>query len=255
MVSDGPLREYRPRIVDREIDELAPPALALEGPNAVGKSATAAQRARTAFELDRAEVAEIARAEPDRVVDAGRPVLIDEWQRVPELWDRVRRAVDAGAGPLSYILTGSVLEAVTGVHSGAGRIIRVRMRPLSLAERGIETPAVSLRALLSGSRPSINGGTRLVLEDYVDEIVRSGFPAIREAAPRLRRAHIDGYIDRVIDMDFLEAGHSVRNPAALRRWMNAYAAASSTTASFDTLREAATPGDADKPAKATTLIA
>ena len=252
MVSDGPLREYRPRIVDREIDELAPPALALEGAKAVGKSATAAQRARTTFELDRSEVAEIARAQPDRVIDAGRPVLIDEWQRVPELWDRVRRAVDAGAGPLSYFLTGSVLEAVTGVHSGAGRIIRVRMRPLSLAERGIETPAVSLRALLSGSRPSINGGTRLVLEDYVDEIVRSGFPAIREAAPRLRRAHIDGYIDRVIDMDFLEAGHYVRNPAALRRWMNAYAAASSTTASFDTLREAATPGDADKPAKATT---
>ena len=245
-------REYRRRIVDCEIDELAPPALALEGAKAVGKSATAAQRARTTFELDRSEVAAIVRAQPDRVVDASRPVLIDEWQRVPELWDRVRRAVDAGAEPMSFILTGSVLEPVTGVHSGAGRIIRVRMRPLSLAERGIETPTVSLLTMLTGTRPSINGRTRLALQNYVDEIVRSGFPAIREAAPRLQRAQLDGYIDRVIDMDFLEAGHSVRNPAALRRWMNAYAAASSTTASFDTLRAAATPGDADKPAKVTT---
>lgn len=70
--------------------------------------------------------------------------------------------------------------------------------------------------------------------------------------PRLRRAQLDGYLARVIDRDFPEAGRSVRNPAALRRWMDAYAAATSTAASYDAIRDAATAGDGNKPAKTTT---
>ena len=73
-------------------------------------------------------------ADPKRVVTAG-PVLIDEWQRLPVTWDVVRRAVDdrGPAGP--FLLTGSASQANPGTHSGAGRILKVRMRPLSLAER------------------------------------------------------------------------------------------------------------------------
>jgi uncharacterized protein len=87
--------------------------------------------------------------DPSRLLDRPGPVLIDEWQYVPESWDLVRRAVDAGAAPGRFLLTGSALGIGLSTHSGAGRIVSVRMRPLSFAERGLATPTVSLKTLLS----------------------------------------------------------------------------------------------------------
>jgi len=126
------------------------------------------------------------------------------------------------------------------------------MRPLALAERQIERPSVSLRELLAGGRPPIAGHTDLRVDDYVREILHSGFPGVRHLSGRPLRAQLEGYLDRIIDRDFPELGHPIRNPAALRRWMTAYAAASSTTASFETIRDAATGGEGEKPAKTTT---
>ena len=127
------------------------------------------------------------------------------------------------------------------------------MRPMSLVERGLATPTVSLGALLSGERPPIAGTCDVVLSDYATELVRSGFPGIRDVPARLRRGQLAGYVERVIDRDMAELGRSVRNPAALQRWLRAYAAASATTASFETIRDAATSGEGDKPAKTTTI--
>ncbi|HUW77807.1 MAG TPA: DUF4143 domain-containing protein [Candidatus Nanopelagicaceae bacterium] len=244
---------YRRRVIDAEIDALqsGAAAIALEGAKAVGKTATAAQRSTTIFELDRKEVREVLSADPDRVLEADFPVLLDEWQYEPDLWNVVRRAVDSGAAPGSFFLTGSAGAEPTGTHSGSGRILRLRMRPLSLAERGIETPTVSLAALLEGNRPEIIGETEIGLKDYVREILSSGFPAIRELSERARRAQLDGYLARVVDRDFPELGHQIRNPTALQRWMAAYAAATSTTASFERIRDAATSGEGVKPARTT----
>jgi hypothetical protein len=125
------------------------------------------------------------------------------------------------------------------------------MRPLALSERGFERPSVSLRELLGGRRPPVRGRTALRIDDYVEEILRSGFPGLRHLSGRPLRAQLDGYLDRIIDRDFPELGHQIRNPAALRRWMTAYAAASSTTASFEKIRDAATGGEGEKPAKTT----
>ncbi len=248
------LAGYRRRVLDAELDDLATgvAAIALEGAKAVGKTATAAERAATIFELDLPGVAELAGADPGRLLEAHAPVLLDEWQRLPALWDLVRRAVDDGVAPGTFYLTGSVSAENPGTHTGAGRIVRVRVRPLSLAERGLTAPTVSLADLMQGERPPIFGATTVGLTEYVEEIVGSGFPAIRVMAPRLRRAQLDGYLERVIDRDFPEAGHKLRNPAALRRWMAAYAAATSTTATYDSIRAAATPGESDKPGKVAT---
>ena len=92
--------EYCPRIVDDELDELLPglPALAIEGPKAVGKTVTAARRATTVYRLDQGSQRSIIEADTSQVVEGELPILIDEWQRVPEVFDRVRRAVDDGAG-------------------------------------------------------------------------------------------------------------------------------------------------------------
>jgi predicted AAA+ superfamily ATPase len=244
---------YLPRVVDYELDELmaALPALAIVGAKGVGKTATASRRAATVHALDDPAQRSVALADPARLLEAPSPVLIDEFQYVPESWDLVRRAVDAGAAPGRFLLTGSNSPQGLDTHSGAGRIVSVRMRPLALAERGAQAPTVSLRELLRGGRAAVAGRTSMRLQDYVEEILRSGLPGLRGLSGRALRAQLDGYLDRVVDRDFPELGHPVRNPAALRRWMTAYAAASSTAASFETIRDAATGGQGEKPAKTT----
>jgi uncharacterized protein len=243
---------YRRRILDEELDELSRDlaAITLEGAKAVGKTATASQRARTIHALDDPDQRAIASADLDRVIDSPPPVLLDEWQYLPAIWDKVRRAVDGGAEPGRFLLAGSASPQSTGTHSGAGRIVSLRMRPLSLAERLEEPPTVSLASLLDGERAALTGKTTLKLEDYTEEILRSGFPGLRDMGERALRAQLDSYIERIVDRDFPEL-RPVRNPAALRRWMTAYAAATASTASFEKIRDASTSGHETPPARST----
>lgn len=245
---------YFRRVVDDELDALLEelPAIVIEGPKGVGKTETARRRARTVFEFDELAARAIAEAEPTQVLQGIRPVLLDEWQRVPPVWDAVRRAVDRDRSPGQFLLTGSASPAASPTHSGAGRIVSVRMRPLALAERDLETPTVSLADLLRGDRLPVSGHSRLRLEDYVREIVRSGFPGLRQLSERACRRQIDGYLRRIVDTDFREQGFIVRRPQVLERWMAAYAAATATTASYEAIRDAATGGQGDKPSKTTT---
>ncbi len=218
------------------------PAIAIEGPKAVGKTETASRRARTVHALDDPNRLALAKADPKRLVEAIPPILIDEWQLLPETWDLVRRAVDAGAKPGQFLLTGSASPENPGKHSGAARIPRIHMRPLSLYEREGMDGTVSVGDLLNGSRPDLFGETEITLEAYAEEIVSSGFPAIRRLSDRALRLQLDSYLARIVDRDFAELGHELRNPMGLRRWMAAYAAASSTTTSFEKIRDAATGG-------------
>lgn len=247
---------YRRRIIDAELDELLAglPAVALEGAKGVGKTATATRRAKTIRALDDPRQVAVAAGDLAVLLEGEQPVLLDEWQRVPALWDRVRRAVDDGAPAGAFLLAGSASPSDPGTHSGAGRIVSVRLRPMSLLERqAIETPTVSLADLLHGERSAVHGETDLSLRWYVEEIVQSGFPAMRDLRGRVLRTQLDGYLARIVDRDFPELGHQVRNPGALRRWMTAYAAASSSSMSFEKIRDAATGGEGDKPAKTTIL--
>lgn len=248
--------EYLRRIVDDELDALLPglAAVSLDGPKGVGKTETATRRARTIFALDDVAQRELLQADPDRLVRASKPVLVDEWQRFPAVWDLIRRGVDRDSSPGQYLLTGSATPAEDAPrHSGAGRIVQVRMRPLSLPERGLCIATVSLRALLSGDRSPVDGDSSLTLPDYVDEILASGFPGIRGLPERARRAQLDGYLARIVDRDFPAQGHRARRPASLRAWLTAYAAATATTSSYNTILNAATPGEGDKPAKTTVI--
>src|SRR4051812_16858913 len=136
--------DYSPRVVDGELDLLllSLAAVALEGPKGVGKTATAARRAATTFRLDDPAQRAIAEADPTVLLEAAPPILVDEWQPAPAIWDAVRRAVDDGAPPSRYLLTGSAAPQHPPTHSGAGRIVTLRMRPLALSERGLATPSV-----------------------------------------------------------------------------------------------------------------
>lgn len=235
------MTSYIERLVDAELDLLVDhlPAVSLEGAKGVGKTATALRRAVTVYRLDNEEGREIVSAEPTRLTSGDPPILIDEWQRLPQSFDLVRRAVDAGAPAGTFLLTGSPPAPGTPVHSGAGRIVVVRMRPLSLAERGY-VPTVSLGRLLQGANPRVEGATDCSLAAYTDEILRSGLPGLRPGPDRVRRAQLRGYVESIVEREFPQMGYIVRNPTGLRRWLAAYGAASSTSASLETIRRAAT---------------
>lgn len=249
--------EYAHRILDDELDELfgQVPAIAIDGPKGVGKTTTAEQRVAGVVRLDSKAIRESIAAEPEQVLGRGRPLLIDEWQKVPEVWDVVRRAVDADPTGGQFLLVGSASPAPGATaHSGAGRIGRLRMRPMTLLERGVvQQPTVSLQGLLGGGRGPLTGSCSLTLSDYVEEIVASGFPAMRPLVGRSRRFQLDSYLHNAVDRDVPEQGLAVRKPEAMLTWLRAYAAATATTASYAQILDAATPGQGDKPARSTSI--
>jgi len=150
--------EYRRRVIDDVLDEALPElaAVAIEGAKGVGKTATTTRRAATVLSLsDPRKPASVA-ANFDLVTEVKPPVFIDEWQLEPQVWDRVRTAVDeqpTGGG--RFLLAGSAgLAPGVRVHSGAGRIVSLTMRPMAFSERGLQEPTVSLRSVLAGARGS-----------------------------------------------------------------------------------------------------
>lgn len=246
---------YLPRAADEELDELLveAAAVAIDGPKGVGKTDTARRRAKSAWFLDDLAQRDLVGADPSIIRSATIPVLIDEWQRHPATWDTVRRWVDDGAPPGAVLLTGSATPtAEAGTHSGAGRILSLRMRPMALFERGITHPAISVRSLLAGTA-DISGRSGFGLMDYLDQIVASGFPAINRAGLRVQRAQLDGYLQRVVDRDLPDLGLQVRRPETLRRWLTAYAAATSSATAYSRILDATTAGDGTQPAKTTTI--
>lgn len=245
---------YHRRIIDDALDEFFPhlAAIALEGAKGVGKTATATQRASTTLSLnDPSERAALA-GNLDLVTQVPPPVLIDEWQLEPSVWDRVRRAVDDDPSGGRFLLAGSAGVAPgVRIHSGAGRIVSMTMRPMAFAERDVHRPTVSLRALLAGESDAIDGTSDVDVPTYTEEILRSGFPGIRDLPERSRQLQLDSYVSRIVEHELPESGVSVRRPGALRAWLAAYAAATATNAAYSTILNAATPGEGDKPARQT----
>lgn len=247
---------YQGRVLDDELDVLldALPAVAVDGAKAVGKTSTFERRAKSVIRLDSRQVREAAAADPESILIRPRPVLIDEWQRVPEVWDVVRRTVDRDRAPGQFLLTASATpQRGATAHSGAGRITRLRMRPMAFSERGTATPTVSLERLLTGTAGTVEGHTDVRLTDYVTEIMASGFPGLRGLPDRLLRRELDSYLHNAVDRDIPEQGLAVRKPAVLLDWLRAYAAATAGTASYTEILDAATAGVSDKPARSTTI--
>lgn len=233
--------DYLPRIVDAHLTDLLTglPAIAIEGAKAVGKTATASRHAATVLRLDDEDDLLRVNLDPRQIDTLPSPVLIDEWQLYPPIWNAVRRGVDDGAPAGSYILTGSANVRDARIHSGAGRITRLRMRPMSFAERAIEPPTVSLRRLWeSAGSHEPRGETQTDLSDYVAEILGSGFPGLRHRPERFRPADLDSYLENVVDRELPELGVAVRRSSSLLAWLRAYAAATSSTASYQKIADA-----------------
>ncbi len=246
--------DYRRRLIDDDLDELFPylAAIAVEGAKGVGKTATTSRRAASALSLDDENRLSIVKSDPNGILGFRRPLLIDEWQLHPPVWDVVRRAVDDDHSGGQFLLAGSAApDRSIRIHSGAGRIVSLHMRPMSFSERGLVEPTISLRSLLNGPPASLHAETSFALRDYVREIFASGFPGLRDLTGRARDEALRSYIDRALDRDIVDAGTQVRRPQALKAWLRAYAAATATATSYNAILNAATPGESDKPARQT----
>lgn len=247
---------YRPRTLDVQLDELLKmaPAIAIEGPKGVGKTATARRRATSAWMLDDEDQRALLSADSSFSRSTGGTVLIDEWQKLPQVWDAVRRQVDDQAPPGRFLLTGSATPVSSqGTHSGAGRILSLRMRPMALYERGEVSPSVSLKELLGEGEAVVEGSTDFRAADYMEAVAASGFPGITSRSALYREDLLETYVQRVIDRDLPELGFASRRPEVLRRWLAAYAAASSSPAKYSEILDATTAGDGHQPAKGTTI--
>lgn len=247
---------YLARTIDNTLDTWLKhfAAIAIDGPKGVGKTDTATRRANTTWYLDNPDQRVVAQSDFQFSTAPSGTLVIDEWQRLPQVWDAVRRQVDSGATPGRFILTGSATPNDSqGTHSGAGRIMSLRMRPMALHERGDVTPTISFTKLLSGINQEVTGKSNATLQNYATAITDSGFPAILSAPAEIREIYLDNYLERVIDKELPEAGFEARYPEVLRRWLTAYAAATSNTTSYSKLLDATTGGDGTQPSKATTI--
>ncbi|MGV1006185.1 MAG: ATP-binding protein [Candidatus Nanopelagicales bacterium] len=233
--------EYLPRVLDASLRSAlrSLPAVAIDGAKAIGKSATCERVARTVLRLDRPAELTVLQADRDRIDRLVPPVLLDEWQLDPPVWDYVRRRVDADRTPGRFILTGSANTRDSRVHSGAGRVVRMRMRPLAFSERRREVPSVSMAELLSGPAVDIAGQSSTGLEGYIEEeILASGFPGIRSSPESTHATQLDSYLSSALSHELPALGAIMRRPLAMAAWLRAYAAASSTTTSYESIAAA-----------------
>jgi len=198
-------------------------AVLIEGPKACGKTETARQIARSEVLLDVDEQARTAAAlDPSLILTGETPRLIDEWQVEPRIWNHVRRAVDERKEPGQFILAGSAVPADDATrHSGAGRISRLRMRPMSLFESGLSDGSISLRDLLDGGRASSSNS--IELPDLTEALVRGGWPALRDVPAKAAMEDLDDYLDEICRTDINRVEGVRRDPARVRRLLRSLA--------------------------------
>ncbi len=251
-----------PRVVDVQLAEALAhlPAVLITGARAIGKTTTASAFANTVFDLSHPDVLREVKARPDLLIEAEPPVLIDEWQRYPASMDIVKTAVDRDFTAGRFMLTGTPSFAPDpDIHSGAGRLVKLPMWPMSMAERRLATPVVSLADLFRGSATHVEATTNVTFYDYANLLVRSGFPAIwlagqqQVGGQKVWRSLLDLYVAQLCEREVaVMSQRETMSAALIRRWLRSYAAVVGTDARFDTIRDAAHDGEGDPPARSST---
>lgn len=245
---------YRPRVVDQELERrlAAMGAVVIEGPRACGKTASARQVAASEVLLDIDPNARRALdVDPALVLDGPTPRLIDEWQVEPSIWNHIRRAIDHRGAPGQFILTGSTVPAddVTR-HTGAGRLARLRMRPMSLYESGHGTGDVSLARMLRGD-PARAADPGIAIRDLADRVCVGGWPGLLSLGVDDATEAVRSYLDEIRRADVSRVDQASRDPMKVGRLLASLGRHVATRASLPTL--AADVGGSDGPLAVTTV--
>ena len=219
----------------------------LEGPKACGKTASARQVAASEVLLDLDEAAQAtAQVDPGLVLEGPTPRLIDEWQIVPKLWNEVRRTVDDRQLPGQFILTGSAVPADDETrHVGAGRLSRIRLRPMSLFESGDSSGDISLNALLDGGAARA-ADTGISVAQIVDALRVGGWPAFQQLAVDEALIGVSSYLDEIRRVDINRVDGARRDPERVARLLRAIARNVATSAAVSKLASDTGGGDADQ---------
>ena len=235
-------KEYLPRIVDKKLSQYLKifGAVCIEGPKWCGKTWTSQYHSKSKVFIGNPEGdfqnRRLAEISPDLVLEGEPPRLIDEWQEVPAIWDAVRYKVDQNALKGMYILTGSSTPNHKGIlHSGAGRIGKLRMRPMSLYESKDSSGDVSLFSLCTNQlEPKYTGEVKLI--DLINLLVRGGWPGAIDLSPEEGALLSKEYINAIIDDDVFRIDGVKRNLSKMRLLLRSLARNESTTASNRSLK-------------------
>src|SRR5574344_782240 len=209
-------------------------ALLIVGPKWCGKTTTARRHVRSAVYMQDLSAQEqniaLAKADPKRFLAGVPPMLIDEWQTIPFIWDAIRFEIDQRGGALGqFILTGSAVAPAADKiqHSGAGRISRFIMRPMSLFESLDSVGTISLADLFAG-QPVAAGTCTKKLSDYARLLCRGGWPLVVGKEPRLARKMTLNFYDTLVESDISRVDGAARSPDRARNLLKAYARAVAT---------------------------
>lgn len=217
----------------------------INGPKWCGKTWTAMTRAASMAQLDDPAEHRAAEMDPSLALTGKTPHLVDEWQEVPEVWDAVRRQVDAtGNKRGQFLLTGSTTlakEKRSSIrHSGASRIARLTMAPMALCESGESTASVSLKELFEG-KPVQPVRADTTMADVIRWCCRGGWPANLGLPDEVAIETANQYIASVLDINVLEDG---RSPDLAFSLMRALAVNESQAVTYKTLMKDMNAGDA-----------
>ena len=177
----GTLMKYLTRLIEKEIEIVLKTSgvVVVVGPKWCGKTETCKIYAKSKYVLDTKSKIEIAESDPQSILLGDNPRLIDEWQNVPDLWNAVRSEIDNREDKFGqFIFTGSSTPADMNdiYHSGAGRIVTIKMRPMSLYESKESKGLVSLMDLFSGQEKVFGINEDYSLRDTAFYICRGGWP-------------------------------------------------------------------------------
>ena len=225
---------YKKRIADSVLKRKlnASGAVLVEGAKWCGKTTSAEQQARTINYISDPAVLNknliLAEMDINALLEGEKPLLLDEWQVIPQLWDAVRYAVDRSKGTGQFLLTGSAVplseeEREKLHHTGTGRITTLRMRPMSLYESGESNGTVSLRHLFENAPEAIFAENSLRIEDVAFLMCRGGWPISTRLSrePALETAF--SYYDAVTETDISVVDNVNRSPARAKRLMRSLA--------------------------------
>jgi len=237
---------YRPRIADVQLQQLleAQGAVVIEGPKACGKTWTASNLAASRVDVDIDPTVPLAmETDPRLLLQGATPRLLDEWQTRPTIWDWVRREVDARHQTGQFILTGSATPSQDArIHSGAGRIGWLRMRPMSLWESGDSTGQVRLNDLFEQANIASAPSTHTI-PDLARLVVRGGWPETLNMSAATAQTYSQSYLRTMSEVDLSKFTGQRRDPVRVRRLLQSLARAESAETSVRSLTTDTGQGD------------